>query len=191
MLRGTTECIINKQEPESLSPEILHTKATFIYVISTPEYRCNKAFPSIFSDRRIALRIIYNCCLWGRTQHQKLFSNRKRPDFMIVASDSSSRIWAHKNLSFCTHKESYVSIRFIIVITQLQVTIATNCRGLEASSHLFQTIVSITWVLIMYLCVYVKRSVLYKGDSLRLTIFVCYSWEMVLSVGLDVSFVNM
>jgi hypothetical protein len=33
--------------------------------------------------------------------------------------------------------------------------------------------------------------VLYKGDGLRLTINVCYSWEMALSVGIDVSFDNM
>jgi hypothetical protein len=41
------------------------------------------------------------------------------------------------------------------------------------------------------LCVYVKRNIIYKRGSLRLAICVCYMWQMVLIVGLDVTFVNM
>jgi hypothetical protein len=38
---------------------------------------------------------------------------------------------------------------------------------------------------------YVKCSTLYNGDGLRLTVCVCYSWEMALNIGRDVSFDNM
>jgi hypothetical protein len=43
----------------------------------------------------------------------------------------------------------------------------------------------------IFWCGYVKCSILNKGDDLRLSICACYSWEMALNVGLDVSFDNM
>jgi hypothetical protein len=36
----------------------------------------------------------------------------------------------------------------------------------------------------------VKCSILYRGDGLGLIICACYSWEMVLNIGLDASFDN-
>jgi hypothetical protein len=36
----------------------------------------------------------------------------------------------------------------------------------------------------------VKCSILNKGDGVRLTICSCYLWEIVLNIGLDVSFDN-
>jgi hypothetical protein len=57
-------------------------------------------------------------------------------------------------------------------------------RNERASSHLLQGIVCI-W----YGCV--ECSACHKGDSLRLTLCVYHSWEITLSVGLDVSFDNM
>jgi hypothetical protein len=38
---------------------------------------------------------------------------------------------------------------------------------------------------------YVNCTILYKADCLRLNICACYSWEMALNVGLEVSFDNM
>jgi hypothetical protein len=85
--------------------------------------------------------------------------------------------------------------------TQFWVTMATDCRVLtvtwdgtnnkiifivgreRASSLLFQCIALNPWILIIFLCECVKRSIIYKGDSLRL-----YSWEMELN--LDASFDN-
>jgi hypothetical protein len=55
---------------------------------------------------------------------------------------------------------------------------------------LFECIVSIMWVLIIIWCVYVKCSILSKGDSLKLTLCVCYSWEVALKVDLEASFDN-
>jgi hypothetical protein len=45
--------------------------------------------------------------------------------------------------------------------------------------------------MIIYLCGYVKCSVIYKGDGFRLNIYACYSWGMALNFGPDVSFDNM
>jgi hypothetical protein len=41
----------------------------------------------------------------------------------------------------------------------------------------------------VFSCGYVKCSILYKGDGLRL--YLCYSWELALNVCLDASFGNM
>jgi hypothetical protein len=45
--------------------------------------------------------------------------------------------------------------------------------------------------LIKFGCLHVKFNILYKGDDIRLSTWACYSWEMALNVGLDVSFDNM
>jgi hypothetical protein len=37
----------------------------------------------------------------------------------------------------------------------------------------------------------VKCRILYKGGSLQLTIYACYSWEIALNIGPDASFNNM
>jgi hypothetical protein len=58
-------------------------------------------------------------------------------------------------------------------------------------SIMFQCVVSILWAIIIFLCGYVKRSMLYKGNCLRFTVCACYSWEMALNVGLDASFDKM
>jgi hypothetical protein len=41
---------------------------------------------------------------------------------------------------------------------------------------------------VIFLCGYMKCSILYKGGGSRLNIFVCYLWEMAIKVALDVSF---
>jgi hypothetical protein len=51
--------------------------------------------------------------------------------------------------------------------------------------------VSIPQVLMMFQCGCVNCSTLCKGNGVRLNICVCYSWEMELNVGLDVSFDKM
>jgi hypothetical protein len=58
------------------------------------------------------------------------------------------------------------------------------------SFFLFQYIVSILWVLIKFWCCYMACRMVYKEDSLRLTTYACYSKEMALNVGLNVSFDN-
>jgi hypothetical protein len=60
----------------------------------------------------------------------------------------------------------------------------------RANSLLFQSIVSILWVLIVFSCGYLKCSILYKGNGLQLTVCACYLWEMTLNVGLDALFDN-
>jgi hypothetical protein len=46
----------------------------------------------------------------------------------------------------------------------------------------FQYTVSILRVLILlFLCGYAKHRILYKEDSLSLTIYVCYLWEVALN----------
>jgi hypothetical protein len=40
-------------------------------------------------------------------------------------------------------------------------------------------------IIVMWIC---KVSVMNNGDDLRLNIYVCYTWDMALNVGLDVSF---
>jgi hypothetical protein len=54
-------------------------------------------------------------------------------------------------------------------------------------SILFQCIVSILCVMLILWCGCMKYSILYKGGGLRLIIYACYSWEMALNFGLDVS----
>jgi hypothetical protein len=99
-----------------------------------------------------------------------------------------------------THLHSHsgwsITVRSVTVIMQFRVTIATKCRQLKlgyerANTLLFQCIVSVLWVLIIFRCRYVKCSVLYKADGLRLTICACYSWQMTLNVSFDASFGNM
>jgi hypothetical protein len=73
-----------------------------------------------------------------------------------------------------------VCLRFVIVVTQFRVKLATNVRALTRrmnSEVLFQCIVPIVWVLVIFWCGYVMCSVLYNGNCLRLTVHVCYSWE--------------
>jgi hypothetical protein len=60
----------------------------------------------------------------------------------------------------------------------------------HASSLFFHCIVSDLWVLTVFWCEHVICSVLYKGDGLRLTTCACYSWEMDLNVGPNVSLHN-
>jgi hypothetical protein len=90
-------------------------------------------------------------------------------------------------------------VEIIAVITTSWITIATDsCIKViytvgykPASSLLVQCIVSILRVLILFWCGYVKRSVLYKGAGLRMTICAGYSCEMALSTSLGVSLDNM
>jgi hypothetical protein len=95
-------------------------------------------------------------------------------------------------------------MKFIIVITQFQAAMATNCWVLicykyvsyvvchkQVSSLLFQFSMSVLWILVISLYRYVKYSALYKGDGLQFIIYVCYSWEVALNTGLNLSFDNM
>jgi hypothetical protein len=63
--------------------------------------------------------------------------------------------------------------------------------GHERASSLFHCILSMLWVLIMFWCGYVKCNLLWNTDGLRLTVCVCYWWEMALNVAKDVLFDNM
>jgi hypothetical protein len=91
-------------------------------------------------------------------------------------------------------------IRFIIVLKQFQVTGATSCQELTSfmgvnytvehklkNSILFQCIVSILWVLIIFWYGYVKCRIPYQGYNLRLVVL---AWKMALNVGFDTSFYN-
>jgi hypothetical protein len=86
-------------------------------------------------------------------------------------------------------------------IKRFRVTIATNCWPLTCCmnarytvghervySLLFQFILCVLWVVIIFRYEYVKYSILYRGDYLRLIIYACYSWDMALHVGVGVSF---
>jgi hypothetical protein len=79
--------------------------------------------------------------------------------------------------------KSFVSLRFIVVITRFKVSTVTYCPVLtrcviisyivgheRASSLLFQCIVSILWILTILWCRHVKCSILEKEGSLQLTI---------------------
>jgi hypothetical protein len=88
--------------------------------------------------------------------------------------------------AFTLHK-TYVSARLIIVITQFQVSISTNCVALTLCMDVdylldqkpennlpFQCIVSILWVLIIFWCGYMKRGftidylcVLVAGEAVK------------------------
>jgi hypothetical protein len=87
---------------------------------------------------------------------------------------------------------------------QYQVAITTNCQpitccmkviyvdGHERENNLlFQCIVSILRVLIIFQCEYVYYSVLYKGGGLELAICACYPWDSELNVGPGATFNNM
>jgi hypothetical protein len=50
--------------------------------------------------------------------------------------------------------------------------------SLTSEKSLFQCIVSAPYILPTFLCVNVKRGIIYKGDGLRLIIYVSYSSEM-------------
>jgi hypothetical protein len=50
--------------------------------------------------------------------------------------------------------------------------------GVSTMSHCVETI---RWLLIIFWCGHVKCCMLYEGDGLRLTIYVCYSWQMSLT----------
>jgi hypothetical protein len=62
-------------------------------------------------------------------------------------------------------------------------------RHKRASSFYF-SVMSILRLLIIFLCGYVKCSMVCKGDGLRLTICVGCSWEKALNVCIDMSFDN-
>jgi hypothetical protein len=85
----------------------------------------------------------------------------------------------------------FCNLRFIIVMLQFQFTIATNCQALTrcmkvsyvegqegASSLLFQCIVSILRVLIVFWCVYVRCSILCRISQEERAVF----WEVIASV---------
>jgi hypothetical protein len=95
--------------------------------------------------------------------------------------------------------ERFTGVRFIIVFTQLGVTVPTNFRAStrcmnercvvghkRESSHMFRCIVISLWMVIY--CGYMKCCVLYKLNGLRLTICACCSWEKALNFCFDASF---
>jgi hypothetical protein len=68
----------------------------------------------------------------------------------------------------------------------------TRCMNVSAAlwswwtrRFLYQCIVHILWVMIIFWSGYVSYSILYKGNGLQLTVSGCYSWEMALNFGLN------
>jgi hypothetical protein len=97
-----------------------------------------------------------------------------------------------------THTERRsVNVRLTVVITQFQVITDTVCLALTHYSNLklcsrswLTLLIRVYWEMIKFWCGYVKCSINYKEDGLRMTICEWYWWVVALNVGLDASFDN-
>jgi hypothetical protein len=135
-------------------------------------------FPSVFPTKTLYVFLHSYACYMHCSSHLTGFDRRNNIWRDTVYEDS--HLWNFKTF---THQHSWAySVSGIPSnwTPPPQEYWVNNARLIsERFIYLFTSVLS---------CGYVKCSIFYKGDGLRLTISVCYSWEMGLNIGLDASF---
>jgi hypothetical protein len=100
--------------------------------------------------------------------------------------------------TFSLYGKHTVSLYFMTAIIKFQVSIARNCWELKRCMNV-SYVVGHEWIKESFVSVhhvysmstyniliwYLKYSMLYKHDGLRLTIFLCCPWEMTSNINLD------
>jgi hypothetical protein len=97
----------------------------------------------------------------------------------------------------------FISLRYIVLIMQFNVTIARNCEALTGSmnvSHaacderinqtLFWSNTFALWIYIMFCYGYMKYGMQYNMVSLKCPIYACYLWDLTSNFSLTISSCN-